>query len=396
MYNETYKQIANTLHKRGYEVYVVGGAVRDSVQRNPIYEVDLATNAKQYELRELFFGHQIKTLGDFWTIIDGVPVITFFHKDYHHGEVTYEYTPSLGIFTRSLDFTVNSMVKTVTGELIDEHSGTRDMNRRILRTISDPDLVFTSEPHLMLRALYLVASTGYSFDYDCEQSFISHKHLLFTHPDTPLRLGEVLSKVFGRRVFSKFLYLLEKYDLTDLLLEGYTQLDQHLAPDSVDIPNALEATRAMIRAVEDKANPGMLLASLYLYSGLLHPQSELEATAPLESGLYPYQVSSAHYLRTKLSTMGVDQDLIHYASFLITFKGLFFGDNLSHSNIVSGLKLLSAYYPDKKLLSKMVSVLYTYSNNFCRVTNSERYSEEKPIFSENRYTINTVLRGMSE
>ena len=48
------QKIMDELSLNGYEVYVVGGAVRDSIMKVPVHDYDLSTNATVKEMQEVF------------------------------------------------------------------------------------------------------------------------------------------------------------------------------------------------------------------------------------------------------------------------------------------------------------------------------------------------------
>lgn len=386
----SYVALANLLHTRGYDVCVVGGAVRDSMQGNPIVSVDLATNASQAELKEVFFGKKMTFKGRFLTEIEGITLISFFFKDYKNGTVTYEPTNSMDVFIRSLDFTISAMVKTVMGDLYDPHNGVRDISKRLVRTVSDPDLLFSSEPFMIFKALFLAAKTGFSLDAECERAIRANLHLLSTS-DRP-KLGELMSKILVRQTFSRFLDLLNQYGLTYMLYEGYENLSSLYPPDCTDHLDVSAVTKSLLRLMEDKSNPGLLLAAFYLYSGLVNP---LDSEVPVKfEGMHSYQMASAQYAKRIMSELNLDHSLIDYVVYLITFKGLFFGGSLTHTDIISGLHLLKPFYSEQRALTKMVGVLFTFNSNFCRLSDSQRYKDDKGVFSENRNIVSLEIRKL--
>ena len=51
---EDVKYILDTLHKNGYEGYIVGGCVRDAIMGIPPHDWDMTTSAKPEEVKKLF------------------------------------------------------------------------------------------------------------------------------------------------------------------------------------------------------------------------------------------------------------------------------------------------------------------------------------------------------
>ena len=61
------KEIIATFEKKGYEIYIVGGAVRDILMAKTVYDWDFTTNAKPDEIQKLFpdsfYDNQFGTVG---------------------------------------------------------------------------------------------------------------------------------------------------------------------------------------------------------------------------------------------------------------------------------------------------------------------------------------------
>ena len=108
----------DTLSEKGFEAFVVGGAVRDMLRGAPVHDYDVTTDASPDEIKRVF--HSYRTVdtgighGTVTVLIEGVPVeITTYRID---GEYTDKRHPVAVTFTKSLkedaarrDFTVNAM-----------------------------------------------------------------------------------------------------------------------------------------------------------------------------------------------------------------------------------------------------------------------------------------------
>jgi tRNA nucleotidyltransferase/poly(A) polymerase len=78
---ETYgRQIIKKLQEAGYSAYFVGGYVRDQLLNRPIQDIDIATNAKPWQVMALF-PNAIPTGIQHGTVT--VPLNNFFLKSRH-------------------------------------------------------------------------------------------------------------------------------------------------------------------------------------------------------------------------------------------------------------------------------------------------------------------------
>lgn len=163
--------VVRTLKRAGHEAYLVGGCVRDILLGSAPEDYDIATSARPEEVRGLF-EHTVpvgEAFGVILVVEDDVPyeVATFRTEGpYEDGR-----RPSSVAFTtaeedvKRRDFTVNGLLLDVdTGEILDFVGGRADIERRIIRTIGDPERRL-SEDHLrMLRAVRLEAQLAFDIE----------------------------------------------------------------------------------------------------------------------------------------------------------------------------------------------------------------------------------------
>jgi poly(A) polymerase len=153
----------------GYQLYLVGGAVRDVLLSRPSRgELDFATDAKPEEIirvvsgwaeRKYLQGIRFGTVGVKRAGLD-VQITTFrqevYPEDDRHPEVTFASDLEVDLSRR--DFTVNAMaVRLPDREFIDPFGGVRDLAAKRLDTPLDPEISFGDDPLRMLRAARFVA-----------------------------------------------------------------------------------------------------------------------------------------------------------------------------------------------------------------------------------------------
>src|SRR6266540_294528 len=154
----------------GYQLYLVGGAVRDLLMGRPARgELDFATDAKLEDIvrvvtgwaeQKYLQGIRFGTVGVKKAGLD-LQITAFrqevYPKDDRHPDVTFASELEVDLSRR--DFTVNSMaVRLPGGEFVDPFGGVRDLAAKWLDTPLDPEISFGDDPLRMLRATRFVAS----------------------------------------------------------------------------------------------------------------------------------------------------------------------------------------------------------------------------------------------
>src|SRR5882672_2627793 len=139
-------EITKAFEKAGFEVWCVGGAVRDALLGHPHLDWDFATNATPDQVRTVFGRKRTIPVGvAFGTVgvLDSAGVLhevtTFRHDvktDGRHAEV--EFGASLDEDLARRDFTINAIAySATTKEIRDPFGGRADLERRVVRAVGD-------------------------------------------------------------------------------------------------------------------------------------------------------------------------------------------------------------------------------------------------------------------
>jgi len=163
--------IVRRLREAGHDAFWVGGCVRDLVRGVAPKDFDIVTSARPEEVQALF--PRTAPVGARFGVVIVIEnsrpyeVATFrTESDYDDGR-----HPSRVAFAtaeedvRRRDFTVNGLLMDPeTGRIIDYVEGRRDIERRLIRTIGDPDERFAEDRLRMLRAVRFAAALDYTID----------------------------------------------------------------------------------------------------------------------------------------------------------------------------------------------------------------------------------------
>jgi len=165
--------ILKKLNSNSFEAYVVGGCVRDWILGRQPYDWDITTSAQPHQIKKIFTktidtGLQHGTV----TVVfcKGSYEVTTFRTD---GEYIDNRHPEEVFFTSSIredlarrDFTINAAAYHPETGVIDPFGGIPDIERKIIRTVGDPDRRFKEDALRMLRAIRFSAQ----LNFEVEQS----------------------------------------------------------------------------------------------------------------------------------------------------------------------------------------------------------------------------------
>ena len=181
------KLITKRLINNGFQVFYVGGYVRDTLSEIKSEDVDLNTNARPKELIKLFKDRNVKLVGESFgvVIIDGIEVATF-RKDRYSGfndkNVEITYADTLKEDAERRDFTINAIAMNVeTGEVIDFFGGIYDLHHGIIRFVGDPKKRIFEDPNRIIRACRFLAKLDGTFEYKTFDALKTFTDKAFKH-----------------------------------------------------------------------------------------------------------------------------------------------------------------------------------------------------------------------
>ena len=152
--------VLHQLREAGYEAYVVGGCVHDSLLHRVPDDWDITTSARPEEVKAVFrrtidTGIQHGTV----TVMVGKESyeVTTYRVDgeyadgRHPNSVTF--TPNLLEDLKRRDFTINAMAYNPGVGIVDEFNGIQDLENKTIRAVGDPQQRFTEDALRMMRAV---------------------------------------------------------------------------------------------------------------------------------------------------------------------------------------------------------------------------------------------------
>ncbi|MDX1465358.1 MAG: polynucleotide adenylyltransferase PcnB [Halomonas sp.] len=278
------------LHNAGFQAFLVGGCIRDSLLGHMPKDFDVATDATPEQIRELFRNSRI--IGRRFRIVhvrfgrEVIEVTTFRGKpnDDHADHISQQSDD--GLLLRDnvwgnleedalrRDFTVNALYYNIADFSIHDFAdGVKDIEARTLRLIGDPATRYREDPVRMLRAVRFAAKLDFHLDPATEAPIAEAAPLLLQIP--PARLFDEILKLFmaGHGVVT--FRLLRQYGLFAMLFPEADEAMEALPWAERLVEHALESTDRRIR--EDRpVTPAFLFAAL-LWAPVQQRQALLEA-----------------------------------------------------------------------------------------------------------------------
>jgi poly(A) polymerase len=172
------------LKDEGYTSYIAGGGVRDLLLDRRPKDFDVATNATPEEIRKMF--RNCRLIGRRFRLAhilfrgEIIETATFRapvpEDDGEHSDKIFR-TGDEGMVMRDnvfgtpeqdalrRDFTVNALFYNIADfSIIDYAGGLKDLKKKIIRVIGDPDTRFTEDPVRMIRAARFAGTLGFEIE----------------------------------------------------------------------------------------------------------------------------------------------------------------------------------------------------------------------------------------
>ena len=172
------KKILVKLQNSRFEAYLVGGCVRDLLMKRAVKDWDITTSARPEQIQKLFkksfYNNQFGTV----TVLPSKTEITTFRKEAKYTDKRHpdkiEFTDSLEEDLKRRDFTINAIA--FDGKNI--INLTRDLEKRLIRTVGDPADRFSEDALRLIRAVRFAIQLDFKIEEKTEKAIKKHHHLL--------------------------------------------------------------------------------------------------------------------------------------------------------------------------------------------------------------------------
>lgn len=312
-------QLSALFEAAGYELYMVGGSVRDAFLARPIDDLDFTTDARPEDITRIVgsWADSLYKVGEaFGTIAaikDGTSVeITTFRDEIYRGdsrkpEVTYSDEIEADLQRR--DFTVNSIaVRLPSVEVVDPYGGLSDLGLQVLRTPMDPEVSFSDDPLRMLRLFRFQATLGFTPEEDVLRAV--------------REMGDRLEIVSAERIRDELSKLLLAEAPGEALLAVVEAgLAAHFVPElpalamEQDPHHRHKDVLAHTFAVVDKASPDLVLRLAALFHDVGKPATR--EFGPGGVSFHHHEVVGARMTRKRLRALKYPKSIVEDVSQLV-------------------------------------------------------------------------------
>jgi poly(A) polymerase len=192
------QKVVRRLTRHGFQAYLVGGGVRDLLLDRRPKDFDLATDARPEDVRSLFrnsriIGRRFRLVHVLFGGGKVIEVATFRRNPITDADAAENGNGAdVDLLIRSdnifgdahedaarRDFTINALFYDVErGQILDWVGGMHDIERRVVRTIGDPETRFREDPVRILRAIKFAARLDLGIDPDVYDAMVATRATL--------------------------------------------------------------------------------------------------------------------------------------------------------------------------------------------------------------------------
>ena len=215
-------KLLNILNEKGFQAYVVGGFVRDSIIGIESNDIDITTDATPKQITQIFPDSYLPCddYGSVTVMFKNIRFeLTTFRREIsysdHRRPDKVEYITNLYDDLTRRDFTINALCIDNEGHVLDFLNGRDDLDKGIIKCIGDADNKFQDDALRILRAIRFATILDFKLDEDVINSINKNKHLL--RGLSYNRKKEELDKIFSCSNAKKGIDLLLRYNLDEAL-----------------------------------------------------------------------------------------------------------------------------------------------------------------------------------
>ena len=267
-------EIVKKLKQSGFQGYLVGGCVRDSLVGIKAKDFDVSTDATPEEVRKLFRSSRI--IGKRFRLVhvfnrnELIEVSTFRSNASKQSNISEVVKDSEGKILRDnvwgtleedcvrRDFSINALYfDPIESDLQDFHNGLNHIQKKILVSIGDPLVRFEEDPVRSLRAIRFSSKLNFKISNDVKEAIYQKGYLLGNISNA--RMFDEFCKIFLTKNALNNFNKLDSFGILKYLVNssGYAEDTfglrfQHAALINTD--NRLKASKSI--------TPGFLIAAL--------------------------------------------------------------------------------------------------------------------------------------
>ncbi|MDP2637723.1 MAG: CCA tRNA nucleotidyltransferase [Candidatus Levybacteria bacterium] len=225
--------IYNKVNEANFEVYLVGGCVRNILLKKPVKDWDMTTSATPQDLLKIFkdgfYDNKFGTVGIPIAMGDkkSVVEITTFRTEHGYSDCRHptkvEWGKSIEEDLARRDFTINAIAmkldarrSTLDAKLIDPYHGQADLQSKLIRAVGNPKERFKEDALRLLRAIRITTELSFSIEENTWKELINDALLIKNVSGERIRIE--LLRILGSDFAYEGVVLLKNSNLLDNIL----------------------------------------------------------------------------------------------------------------------------------------------------------------------------------
>jgi len=242
------------------EVYQVGGSVRDTLLKKSPKDIDFIVVGDKYDniVNKLSKHGKCDIVGKSFGVVkfqykDEIYDITIPRKERSTGNGHCDFSIETENVTlledlQRRDFTINAILMTLDGKVVDPLKGTQDLSQRLIKPVFDN--CFNEDPLRMLRAIRFACQLNFELDEYTIEKIRENASLINTV--SVERIREELNKILLSDTPDDGVWLLDELDLLKYILPELEKLIRIEQNKKYHIYNAFNHTLSALRYCESK------------------------------------------------------------------------------------------------------------------------------------------------
>lgn len=325
--------VIKELEAHKFEGFLIGGCVRDLLRGKEPKDWDVTTNATPEQIQQVFPDSFYEN--DFGTV--GVKVETddprmqVIEVTPYRMESTYSDNrrPDEVVFSKRIeedlerrDFTMNAIgYNPLNKRIVDLHGGQEDIEKKLIKTVGDPDERFAEDALRMMRAIRLSTELDFTIESDTFNSISKNADLI--QKISKERVRDEFSKIIMSDSPMIGMVMLEKVGILSHILPVFLEtmgVDQNKEAHKYDVWEHL--LRSLQHAADKHYPLEVRLAALF------HDISKPETKRVDKKGntsFYGHEVVGARVTRETLRSLKFSKDIIDTVTSLVRWH-MFFAD----------------------------------------------------------------------
>lgn len=215
------KNLIGVFKENKYQIYIVGGAIRNLLMNKEIKDWDFTTDAKPEDILKVipegFYDNKFGTVG--LSSEDHIFEITTMrkegkYKDSRHPQEVF-WTNNIEEDLARRDFTVNAIAFS-DDKIVDPFHGEDDIKNKIIRAVGNPTLRFQEDALRLIRAVRIAAQLNFKINQETKNAIVKNVGLIENIASE--RIRDELFKTLSSTNYYEGIVLLREVGLLQIIL----------------------------------------------------------------------------------------------------------------------------------------------------------------------------------